>query len=141
MTTQSWEVAALILLGAFAGVALPALWELRSTLRAARLAIGTTGKRLDVALEAWTQTATRVNRVAAELTDGTDDIKSFLSAVNDFSATIQALRSQIHVATAIGAAVAPAVAAAINAFRAPEVAPHEQGNGSSRQPIKENTDG
>ena len=68
MTAQGWEVAALILLGAFAGVALPALWELRATLRAARILMGTTGKRLDVALETWTTTATRVNGVATALT-------------------------------------------------------------------------
>jgi hypothetical protein len=144
MGMQSLEVAALVLLGVFAGAALPALWELRSTLKAARGLLGTTGKRLDSALDAWTETATRINGIAAELNDGTNEVKNFLTATADLAATLQALRSQIRVAASIGAAVAPAVAAALQAFRAtaPRPQPAEQENGSSVPPTihKESAD-
>src|SRR3954470_4680904 len=142
MGMQSLEVAALVVLGVLAGAALPALWELRSTLKAARGVLGTTGKRLDSALDAWTETATRINGIAAELNDGTNEVKNFLTATADLAATLQALRSQIRVAASIGAAVAPAVAAALQAFRATAPRPQQEENGSPVPPTihKESAD-
>ncbi len=141
---QSVEVAALVLLGVFAGAALPALWELRSALKAARGVLGTTGKRLDKALDAWTETATRINGIAAELNDGTNEVKNFLTATGDLAATVQALLHQIGVAASIGAAVAPAFAAGLQAFRAtsarPQAPAQEDGPSIPPQMHKESAD-
>jgi ABC-type transporter Mla subunit MlaD len=132
MGMQTLEIAALMLFGVLAGAALPVLWELRSTLRAARGTLGTTGKRLDTALDAWAETAGRINHVAAELNDGTNHVKNFLTSASDLAATLQELRSQVRVAVTIGAAVVPAVVAAFHAFHASGagVGPHQE-NGAS----------
>jgi hypothetical protein len=95
---QNWQLAVVVLLAVLVGAALPVLMQLWITLRTARSVLATGGQRLDRALEEVTGTATRISQIADSL---------------------QALSEKIRIASAIGAAVGPAVAAAVRAFRAP----------------------
>ncbi len=95
---ESWRVVEIVLVSVLVGTLLPVLFQLRSTLKAAEQFIVAAGPRLDRSLTDIAAAADRIDRVGA---------------------TVERLTSSISLAAKLGAAVGPAVAAAVRAFRAP----------------------
>jgi hypothetical protein len=129
---DSWQVALLVVASLLVGVAIPVLVQLSLALRAMRVAVERVGDRADRALLAATTAVERLDRVAAKLEDQ-GRIEAFLEAVGSLSRTIQQLQDTARVASAVGAAIAPAVGAAVRAWREHREggAPEEGSNGGS----------
>jgi len=97
------------------GVLIPVLFQLVLTLRAVRAVVEQAGP----ALASITATAERLERLTARLEEG-GRVDRALEAVDSLSTTVGKLQETARMASAIGAAVIPAVAAAVKAWRAPD---------------------
>lgn len=102
MVLEAVLVASLALLALLVGAAIPALVQLRRTLRSAQDFFETTGRRADALIRELGETARRLNRV-------TDAVEA---KGRTLAAALDALRSVGRIAAAVG----PAVTAAIGAL-------------------------
>jgi hypothetical protein len=116
VTAESWGVVLVVLAAILVGAAIPALVQARVTLRALEKTLQRSGPRLDQALEAATGAVGKVDRLVVRLEEG-GRIEQLVDGVAAVSRVVGQLRDTIRVASAVGAAVGPAVVAAIHAFR------------------------
>lgn len=98
---ESWQTAVVVVVAIVAGALLPVLVQLTLTLRSSRSVLESTSVRLGRALDAVSTTAERLDRIAAGL-----------------ERTVEQVRESVRIASAVGAAVAPSVGAAVKAWRA-----------------------
>lgn len=130
----------LVVLAAVAlGALLPLAFQLTLTLRATRKMIASVEPRLNAAIGELSAAAAATNRSLSALdaaalqrtAEGVVEIGNLAKKARDISATIE-------MASAVGAAAAPAVAAIIKAWRAPaEAAPAESEEPSNQEPHNE----
>ena len=95
---EEWGVAVAILIAVLAGAAIPLLFQLWMTLQSAR------------------RVAERLDRVTARLEEG-QRVEELMSAVDGLTRAARQIGDGVKVASAIGAAIGPAAAAAIHAWR------------------------
>ena len=76
MTTV--QVIAVVLFALLVGVAVPALLQLRRTLRRAEVLLETIGPKLDAALDGASGAATRLRAVAGHLEEGSAELHRFV---------------------------------------------------------------
>jgi ABC-type transporter Mla subunit MlaD len=98
---ESWQTAVVVLVAVLAGALLPALVQLSLTLKTSRTVLEETSEKLGRTLDAVTATAERLDRITAGL-----------------ERTVDQVRESVRIASAVGAAVAPTVGAAVKAWRA-----------------------
>lgn len=130
---EAWQGMILALGALVVGALLPVLVQLKLTLRS----LGATGDRLaaeaGAALAALTATAQRLDRLTARLEEGRR-VETLLDGVDALSATIARLNDAARVASALGAAVGPALAAAARSWSAAHTedgaGPERAGNGA-----------
>jgi uncharacterized protein YoxC len=103
----------------FLGVTIPVLVQLRSTLKEMQERMKSTGDRVDQLLDDSQVVAHRMARMSAGLEGGEDSIRDLLSAVGDLSRVMNRMTSWMGIASSVGAAVGPAVASAVHAYRSP----------------------
>lgn len=113
---ESWGTALVILAAVLVGAAIPVLVQLRATLRVMEKTLQRSGARLDEALGATTAAAGRIDALVVQLEEG-GRIEHLVDGVAALSQMVSRLQDTVRVASAVGAAVAPAVAAAVHAFR------------------------
>ncbi len=113
---ESGGMALVVLAAVLVGAAIPALVQLRATLRATEKTLQRSGARLDEALGATIAAAARIDALVVRLEEG-GRIEQFVDGVATVGRMASQLRDTVRVASAVGAAVAPAVAAAVHAFR------------------------
>jgi hypothetical protein len=113
---ESWNVALVILAAVLVGAAIPVLVQLRATLRAMEKTLQRSGSRLDEALGVTTAAAGRIDALVVRLEEG-GRIEQLVDGVAAVTRTVSQLRDTVRVASAVGAALGPAVAAAVHAFR------------------------
>ena len=122
MNTESWMAVLVVLAAVLVGAAIPALVQLRATLRAAEQAFRRTGTGLDEALGATAAAARRFDGLVTRLEAG-GRIEQLLDGLASTTRALGHLRDGLKVASAVGAAVGPAVAAAVHVFREDRQAP------------------
>ncbi len=115
--TESGGMALVVLAAVLVGAAIPGLVQLRATLRAMEKTLQRSGARLDEALGATTAAAGRIDGLVSRLEEG-GRIEQLVDGIAAVSRMVSQLRDTVRVATAVGAAMGPAVAAAVHAFRA-----------------------
>jgi len=113
---ESWGIALVVLAAVGVGAAIPALAQLRTTLRAMEKTLQRSGGRLDEALGATTAAAGRIDALVVRLEEG-GRMEQLVDGLTAVSRTVSQLRDTVRVASAVGAAVGPAIAAAVHAFR------------------------
>jgi hypothetical protein len=113
---ESWGTALVVLAAVLVGAAIPVLVQLRATLRAMEKTLQRSGARLDEALGATTAAAGRIDAFVVRLAEG-GRIEQLVDGVAAVSRMVSQLRDTVRVASAVGAAMGPAVAAAVHAFR------------------------
>lgn len=113
---ESWGMALVVLAAVLVGAAIPLLVQLRATLRAMEKTLRRSGARLDEALGATTAAAGRIDALIVRLEEG-GRIEQLVDGVAAVSRMVSQLRDTVRVASAVGAAMGPAVAAAVHAFR------------------------
>jgi hypothetical protein len=116
---DSARVVEIVLVSVLLGALLPVLVQLWLTLRTVQRRLDRTADRLDRALEGLGVAAERLNRATQPLDDGRR-VRELMDAVDGLARTVNELRSSAKVASAVGAAVVPAIAAAVRALRGPE---------------------
>jgi uncharacterized protein YoxC len=113
---ESWGMALVVLAALLVGAAIPALVQLRATLRTLDKTLHLSGAHLDEALGATKAAAGRIDALVERLEkDGR--IEQLVASVGAVNRCVSQLRDTVRVASAVGAAVGPAVAAAVRAFR------------------------
>lgn len=125
---ESWGVALVVLAAVLVGAAIPALVQLRATLRAMQVTLERSGARLDEALAATVVAARRIDALAVRLETG-GRIDRLVEGIASVGQVVSQLQSTLRVASAVGAAVAPAVAAAVHALR-------EEGEAPQPEPLR-----
>jgi uncharacterized protein YoxC len=94
------------------GTAIPALLQLRQTLKAAEQTLESTGRHLNEVLDRLTITLERVDRTAEELERGVGRVKSLFEALGGIGDTLGKIRSSVIAVASIGSVVGSALLAA-----------------------------
>ncbi len=113
---NSWQVALVVVLSVVAGAALPLLVQLSIAVHGARKALARTTQRADRVLDAVAATAERLDRATAAVDERR--IRALMESLDALVRTVNQVRESARVASAVGAAVVPAVGAAVRAWRA-----------------------
>jgi hypothetical protein len=113
---ESWGVALVVLLAVLLGAALPALVQLRATLKAMEQTLRHSAPRLDAALDATTAAVGRVDALVARLEEG-GKLERLVEGLASLDRLVHQVRDGVRVASAVGAAVGPALVAAVHALR------------------------
>jgi hypothetical protein len=122
---------ALALLFAVAvGALLPVAYQLTMTLRAARRLITAAGPRLNSAIDDFSAAALSANRSLSALdSSALQRTANGIAEMGDLARKARQFTASIETAAAVGAVVAPAVAAVVRAWRADDPVPvkdHEE---------------
>jgi hypothetical protein len=133
---EGWQVVLLVIGALLAGALLPAIVQLWLSLRAA----GASAERLAAdaapALAAVTATARRLDRLTAKLEEERR-LDTLLEGIDSLSRTIVRLNDALRVASALGAAVGPAISAAVRSWSAAHpggvTGPEPSGDGAAVQ--------
>jgi len=113
---ESWQTAVVVVISLLGGAVLLALLQLSIALRGTRVALTRTALRARRAIDGIANVAERLDRVTAGLDEAR--IRTALESVDAVLRTVSQLRESTRVAAAVGAAVAPAIGAAVKAWRA-----------------------
>lgn len=137
---ESWQVVLLAIGALLAGALLPAIVQLWLSLRAVGAAAERLSSDAGAALAAVTATAQRLDRLTAKLEEDRR-LDTLLEGVDSLSSTIVRLNDAVRVASALGAAVGPAITAAVRSWSAAQpdggAGPERSGNGAAVQDDKE----
>jgi len=107
----AWVLVALA--AVLVGAAVPALLQLRRTLKAAEQTLETTGARVNETLAGLTTTLNQVNRAAGELERGVGQVSSLLQALGGIGDALVKVRSSVGAVASIGSVVGGAILAAL----------------------------
>jgi uncharacterized protein YoxC len=116
VTVESLGTALVVLAAVLVGAAIPVLVQLRTTLRTMEKTLRRSGAQLDEAMGAHSAAAGRIDALVERLEKG-GRIEQLVEGVAAVSRMVSQLRDTARVASAVGAAVGPALAAAVHAFR------------------------
>lgn len=109
-------IAVVVLLAILVAVAIPALLQLRTTLASAQKFLDTTGPQVERTLAEITTAARRVEHIAGELEQRVEQAKHLLGSLERFTGQVGRIGSSIHTVASVGAAVGPALVAALRSF-------------------------
>jgi hypothetical protein len=141
---EGWQTALLVIGALLVGALLPAIVQLRLSLRALGAATERISAQAGEALEAVTATPRRLDRLTARLEEG-QRVEGLLAGIDSLSRTVVQLQETVRVASAVGAAVGPAIGAAVRAWRATrpddDAAPERAGDGAVVQDTQEGKEG
>jgi hypothetical protein len=129
---ETWQVVLVVLASALAGALLPAFLMLALALFRAARRIESLGDQLEPTLAKVQIIATRVETLSRGLEGGEKNVADLLSVIGDLAHGVERNLRMINAASAILAAAAPAVAAFVQAMRAPEA--HEEAEGHTSGP-------
>jgi hypothetical protein len=111
---EAYQAVVVAVVALLVGALLPVLFQLVLTLRAVRAVAEQAGP----AITSITATAARLERLTAKLEEG-GRIDHAMEAIDSLTKTVGKLQETARLASTIGAAVIPAVTAAVQAWRAP----------------------
>ena len=111
-----FEALVLVLLGVVTGAVVPALLQLRRTLRSAERFLDDTGPRLQRTLETTERAAAHVDRIAGDVENDLDRVRGVLDVTADLGRSLRQVQGSLRTVASIGAAIGPAVAAAARAL-------------------------
>jgi hypothetical protein len=116
VTVEGWGIAVVVLAAVLVGAAIPVLVQLRATLRAMEKTVLRSGAGLDAALAATLAAAGRIDAFVVRV-EGAGRIEEVVDGLASVNRIVHQLKDTVRVASAVGAAVGPALAAAVQAFR------------------------
>ncbi len=118
-------VAGVLLAAALVGALIPALLQLRRTLKKAEDTLDSTGSRLDRVLDELAVTTSRINQLGPEFRDRKERIKELLDEIAELSRPLRQARASLGKTAMVIGALGPAIAAAMKAFVTKEEARRE----------------
>jgi ABC-type transporter Mla subunit MlaD len=93
---QSLLVVGVICIGIFVGVTVPALLQLRRTLRSAEVFLETTGATLRQTLEDVSDAAEKLNQVAGRIDENAETLRSLFNGLGSVAGLLGRLRELLH---------------------------------------------
>jgi uncharacterized protein YoxC len=111
-----WTIVGVVLLGVLVGATIPVLFQLYTTLRATRDLLTRLGPKMDSTLIEFRETGRRLSNIGSGLEQSTKRAQVLFEAVGDIGESVSKLRDSLKTATAVGASLGPAIAAAIGAL-------------------------
>ncbi len=137
---ESWQVVLLALGALLAGALLPVIVQLWLSLRAAGAAASRLTSDAASALAALTATAQRLDRLTARLEEGRR-VDRLLEGVDSLAGTLVRVNDATRLASALGAALGPAITAAVRSWTTAQpddgVEPERSGNGAASRTEEE----
>ena len=138
---EGWQVALVVLAAVLVGALLPLIAQLYGTLHTLRAVVEKNAKDIEAAVVAIHRTAERVDRLGSALEkDG--KLTEIVDGAANVAQMLNQMRGTMQIAGTVSAAVVPAVAAAVKAWKAamdadpsptapaepapPESSPHER---------------
>ena len=112
---NSLVVVAVTLVAVLVGAAVPALLQLRRTLRAAETFLETTGGRLNRTLDEASEAAAKIQRVAGHFEGGAAELQKLLGAAGSVADSMGELREALRGILGGIATIGPVIAGAIHA--------------------------
>jgi len=109
------EVTVVVLMAVLVGVAVPALLQLRRTLRTAETFLETTSAHLNRALDEASEASAQVRLAAGRVESGAAEIQKLLGAAGSVADSLGELRESLRGILGAAAAIGPAIAGAIHA--------------------------
>lgn len=113
---DTWVIVGVVLLAVLVGAAVPVLFQFYSTLRVARGLLQRLGPKLEGTLTEVREAGQKLNRVGSELESSARRAKLLLDVAGDLGEALRGLRDSLKVASALAAAIGPALAAAARAL-------------------------
>ena len=113
---QMLLVAVVVLVAVLVGAAVPALLQLRRTLRAAETFLETTGARLNHTLDEASGAAAKIQRVAGHFEGGVAELQKLLGTAGSVADSLGELREALRGILGGIATIGPAIAGAIQAM-------------------------
>lgn len=113
---EAWQIVLVVLAAVLVGSLIPVLLQLRATLRQVEHRLKATGRRVDRTLDEAQAAAERVNRLLGGLEGGDKQLAALLTSAGQLAQTLDRVRGTVNVASAVGAAIAPAVVAMVRSF-------------------------
>lgn len=116
---EMWQIIVVVLAAVAVGFLVPALVQMRRTLRSAELFLESTRPRLVRTLDDLSATSARLNELSATLEQNLGRVRPALGGVSDdLVRTVENFRGSLRLVSSIGAALGPAIAAWIGALMA-----------------------
>ena len=116
----TWQLITVVLLAVLVGAAVPALLQLRRTLRSAENVLESTGPKVDRTLEEVSEAAARINRLGKSLERDAEGLQVFTDAAAGLGRSLKQAQASLRIMTTVGAAVGPAIAAGLRSLFARE---------------------
>jgi len=113
---STWQIVGVVLLAVLVGAVVPALLQLRRTLRSAEDVLSSTGPKLDRTLDEVAEAAARINRLGKSLEKDAEGLGVFADAAAGLGRSMKQAQESLRVMTTVGAAVGPAIAAGLKAL-------------------------
>ena len=123
---QSLAAAVVVLMAVLVGAAVPALLQLRRTLRTMETFLETTGVRLNHALDQTSAAATKIQFVAGQIEGSVEELQNLLGAASGVAVSLGELRESLRGILGSIQAIGPAIAGAIHAVAGRVAAGHGQ---------------
>jgi hypothetical protein len=108
-------VTVVVLMGVLVGAAVPALLQLRRTLRTADTFLETTAAHLNRALDEVSEAGAKVRLVAGRIEGGAAELQKLLGAAASVADSLGELRESLRGILGAAATIGPAIAGAIHA--------------------------
>jgi predicted Holliday junction resolvase-like endonuclease len=114
---EGWQIALVVLIAVLVGALIPLLVQLYGAIHAVRTVAEKSARDIEAALHGIHRTADRLDRLGADLEkDG--KLAEIVEGAASAAQMVNQLRSTMQVAGPVAAAVVPAVAAAVRAWKA-----------------------
>jgi ABC-type transporter Mla subunit MlaD len=130
MVLNAWQVGLLVLIAVFIGAAIPALVQLRATLRTIQETVKATGPALSTTLSKLEIGADRIEKLTRGFDGGDREVAGLVKRLEEINAILARLSRAGWVATSIGAAVGPAVSAAVRSYQTSKAEEKEASQGT-----------
>ena len=108
----------MVLAALLVGALLPLLFQARATLRSVQRLVDTAGPQMVRTLAALDAAAGDVRSLTRTAEGGGPTLEAFFEAVAGLTTTANQMRGALKTASAVGAAIGPAVVAAVQGYRA-----------------------
>jgi hypothetical protein len=112
---QTLVIVAIVLVAVLVGAAVPALLQLRRTLRAAETFLETTGEHLNHALDEVSEAGAKIRLAAGHVEGGAAELQKLLGAAGSVSDSLGELREALRGILGVASTIGPAIAGAIHA--------------------------
>ena len=114
---ENWQLALVVISAILAGALLPAIAQYRSTMRCWEKVVRDNEADLRQTMRDLSQLSTRLNRMGSSIEANAKHVEGFFSAFEGITESVRKLSGTVRTASVVGAAVAPAVTAAIRALQ------------------------